>query len=99
MGQRYGFKCGRRRYDVEVGGGQAFGMRAYNVTVQCLNCKAFFDVLARLMSRKAGEKLFEEKPIACSKQKTHKVREWVIADPCPKCGGGMEMGGPMCLWD
>jgi hypothetical protein len=99
MGQRFDFKCTRCGYDAEVGGGHECGMRAHYVTIECSDCRALYDVLAGLLSKKAGHKLFEEKALECPNQENHRVKEWVSGGPCPKCGGAMEKGGLTCLWD
>ena len=103
MGARYSFRCEACGHSAEVSGGKDAGMIAEVETMTCADCQELVDVLtatAPMDSAFGRERpLLKERRLRCPECHGRRVTPWPESRPCPKCGGRMEPGDLVMLWD
>lgn len=95
MGSSYDFNCSACGYETHVSGGRDAGMVVVVETCTCRSCHSVVDVVRAWIEQESTEPVDE-----CPKCRSTEVDVWdAETRPCPKCGGRMQYGQMVTLWD
>ena len=105
VGSKYEFKCPNCQHTLESGVGEDWGMKDFNRSYCCEDCRKVFEVFTDWVE--LGEQprdplqvlVPEGKGEKCPKCKGRNTVFWDPKRSCPKCGKKMKKGDPVCLWD
>ncbi|MCM8817757.1 MAG: hypothetical protein NC913_09685 [Candidatus Omnitrophica bacterium] len=112
MGTKYQFTCRQCGYTEVVSGGKDCGMFAVVKTFNCYNCMKTVDVFVGVFGKEYKDIANLKKAMGTTKEiikdfrkcpeclKSDCLVEWNSKRrPCPKCGGKMQKGKEILLWD
>lgn len=102
MGNGATYRCTQCGYSATVSGGHDCGFVAVVRTRFCTACRELVDVLVGRYGQDGptGDPLYDKDLNCCPMCRGNALRDWNTEDPCPRCGGSMNVEpGSQYLWD
>jgi len=104
VGHSQTYQCKKCGFSATVSGGSDRGMRVFMQTVWCGECRLLQDVATRRTDSADyddPQSAWHDVPLHCSECESESVEKWQRAQPCPACGGSIEIDpkGKLLMWD
>lgn len=101
MGCTLNLTCPGCGYTAEVSGAPDCGFVSATETVHCLDCRELYDIVTSERAADDNALPWVDRPRRCPKRKSHRLEEWTLPGPCPRCAHPITQDDAQIasLWD